>query len=68
MLEIFKIPGVNIWENEGSGIQINVGVRGLSRTEKLGTKHKTKRLRHFFRRFGYPEAYYNPVEAVETIN
>jgi hypothetical protein len=48
-----KIPGVNIWENEGSGIQINVGVRGLSRTE-LGTKHKTKRLRHFFRRFGYP--------------
>jgi Fe(3+) dicitrate transport protein len=29
--EIFsRIPGVNIWENEGSGIQINVGVRGLS--------------------------------------
>ncbi len=29
--EIFaRIPGVTIWENEGSGIQINVGVRGLS--------------------------------------
>jgi Fe(3+) dicitrate transport protein len=26
----FRVPGVNIWENEGSGIQINVGVRGLS--------------------------------------
>jgi outer membrane receptor protein involved in Fe transport len=34
--------------------------------QKLGTW--TKRLRHFFRRFGYPEAYYNPpMEAVETI-
>jgi Fe(3+) dicitrate transport protein len=68
MLEKFsRIPGVNIWENEGSGIQINVGVRGLSpnRSWELNTK---QRLRHFFRRFGYPEAYYNPpMEAVETI-
>jgi hypothetical protein len=51
MLEKFsRIPGVNIWENEGSGIQINVGVRGLSpnRSWELNTK---QRLRHFFRRF-----------------
>jgi Fe(3+) dicitrate transport protein len=35
-----KIPGVNIWENEGSGIQINVGVRGLSpnRSWELNTR------------------------------
>jgi Fe(3+) dicitrate transport protein len=39
--EIFsRIPGVNIWENEGSGIQINVGVRGLSpnRSWELNTR------------------------------
>jgi Fe(3+) dicitrate transport protein len=39
--EIFsRIPGVNIWENEGSGIQINVGVRGLSpnRVWELNTR------------------------------
>ena len=29
--EVFaRIPGVTVWENEGSGLQINVGVRGLS--------------------------------------
>jgi hypothetical protein len=43
MLEKFSQDlGVNIWENEGSGIQINVGVRGLSPNRDLGTKHKTK--------------------------
>jgi Fe(3+) dicitrate transport protein len=60
-----KIPGVNIWENEGSGIQINVGVRGLSRTWELNTRQN-----------GYDissdvldiQKHYNPpMEAVETI-
>ena len=39
--EVFsRIPGVTIWENEGSGIQINVGVRGLSpnRSWELNTR------------------------------
>jgi hypothetical protein len=36
-----RVPGK--WENEGSGIQINVGVRGLSLIE-LGIKHSTKRI------------------------
>jgi Fe(3+) dicitrate transport protein len=67
--EIFsRIPGVTIWENEGSGIQINVGVRGLSpnRSWELNTRQNGYDISSDV--FGYPEAYYNPpIEAVETI-
>jgi len=67
--EIFsRVPGVTIWENEGSGIQINVGVRGLSpnRSWELNTRQNGYDISSDI--FGYPEAYYNPpLEAVETI-
>ena len=67
--EIFsRIPGVTVWENEGSGIQINVGVRGLSpnRSWELNTRQNGYDMSSDV--FGYPEAYYNPpLEAVETI-
>ena len=67
--EIFsRIPGVTIWENDGSGIQINVGVRGLSpnRSWELNTRQNGYDISSDV--FGYPEAYYNtPLEAVETI-
>lgn len=68
--EIFsRIPGVTIWENEGSGIQINVGVRGLSpnRSWELNTRQNGYDISADV--FGYPEAYYNPpMEAVESID
>lgn len=67
--EIFsRVPGVNIWENEGSGIQMNVGVRGLSpnRSWEFNTRQNGYDMSADV--FGYPEAYYNPpMEAVETI-
>lgn len=67
--EIFaRIPGVTVWENEGSGLQINVGVRGLSpnRSWELNTRQNGVDISADV--FGYPEAYYNPpLEAVETI-
>jgi Fe(3+) dicitrate transport protein len=67
--EIFsRVPGVTVWENEGSGIQINVGVRGLSpnRSWELNTRQNGYDISSDV--FGYPEAYYNPpLEAVETI-
>jgi Fe(3+) dicitrate transport protein len=67
--EIFsRVPGVSIWENEGSGLQINVGVRGLSpnRSWELNTRQNGVDMSSDV--FGYPEAYYNPpLEAVETI-
>jgi len=63
-----RIPGVSIWENEGSGIQINIGVRGLSpnRSWELNTRQNGYDISSDV--FGYPEAYYNPpLEAVESI-
>jgi len=67
--EVFsKVPGVSIWENEGSGIQINVGVRGLSpnRSWELNTRQNGYDISSDV--FGYPEAYYNPpLEAVDAI-
>jgi Fe(3+) dicitrate transport protein len=67
--EVFsRIPGVTVWENEGSGIQINVGVRGLSpnRSWELNTRQNGYDISSDV--FGYPEAYYNPpLEAVESI-
>lgn len=67
--EVFsRIPGVTIWENDGSGIQINVGVRGLSpnRSWELNTRQNGYDISADV--FGYPEAYYNPpLEAVESL-
>ncbi len=67
--EVFsRIPGVTILENEGSGIQINVGVRGLSpnRSWELNTRQNGYDISSDV--FGYPEAYYNPpLEAVESL-
>jgi len=67
--EVFsRIPGVTVWENDGSGIQINVGVRGLSpnRSWELNTRQNGYDISSDV--FGYPEAYYNPpLEAVETL-
>ncbi|HBK83204.1 MAG TPA: TonB-dependent receptor [Flavobacterium sp.] len=67
--EVFsRVPGVTVWENEGSGIQINVGVRGLSpnRSWELNTRQNGYDISSDV--FGYPEAYYNPpLDAVENI-
>jgi Fe(3+) dicitrate transport protein len=67
--EVFsRVPGVNIWENDGSGIQVNIGVRGLSpnRSWELNTRQNGYDISSDV--FGYPEAYYNPpLEAVENI-
>ncbi|MEO0059438.1 MAG: ABC-type iron(III) dicitrate-transport system component, TonB-dependent outer rane receptor FecA [Bacteroidota bacterium] len=55
-----KIPGLSIWENDASGIQINIGVRGLSpnRSWELNTRQNGYDISSDV--FGYPEAYYNP--------
>lgn len=55
-----KIPGLSLWENDASGIQINIGVRGLSpnRSWELNTRQNGYDISSDV--FGYPEAYYNP--------
>ena len=63
-----RVPGVTIWENDGSGIQVSIGMRGLNpnRSWELNTRQNGYDISSDV--FGYPEAYYNPpMEAVDRI-
>jgi Fe(3+) dicitrate transport protein len=63
-----RVPGVSIWENDGSGVQVSIGVRGLNpnRSWEFNTRQNGYDISSDI--FGYPEAYYNPpMEAVEKI-
>lgn len=63
-----KVPGVSIWENDGSGIQIGVATRGLSPNRSWEFNVRQNGYDISADVFGYPEAYYNPpMEAVEKI-
>lgn len=63
-----KTPGVMIWENDGSGIQVGVAVRGLSPNRSWEFNVRQNGYDISSDPFGYPEAYYNPpMEAVERI-
>lgn len=55
-----KVPGIQIWENDPSGIQINIGARGLSpnRSWEFNTRQNGYDISSD--PFGYPEAYYTP--------
>ncbi len=63
-----KVPGVTVWENDGSGIQVGIATRGLSpnRSWEFNTRQNGADISAEV--FGYPEAYYTPpLEAVERI-
>ncbi len=63
-----KVPGISIWENEASGIQIGIAVRGLNpnRSWELNTRMNGYDIAAD--PYGYPEAYFNPpLEAVKSI-
>ena len=63
-----KIPGLNIWESDGAGIQIGIGGRGLSpnRTANFNTRQNGHDISADA--LGYPESYYTPpFEALESI-
>lgn len=63
-----KIPGLNIWESDGAGIQLGIGARGLNpnRSAHLNTRQSGYDISAD--PLGYPETYYTPpVEALERI-
>jgi Fe(3+) dicitrate transport protein len=63
-----KVPGVTVWENDGSGIQVGIATRGLSpnRSWEFNTRQNGGDISG--ESFGYPEAYYSPaLEGVEKI-
>lgn len=63
-----KIPGVNIWENDGSGTQVAVSTRGLNPNRSWEFNVRQNGYDISSEVFGYPEAYYQPpMEALEKI-
>lgn len=63
-----RIPGLNIWESDGAGIQLGIGGRGLSpsRTANYNTRQNGYDISADA--LGYPETYYTPpTQAIENI-
>lgn len=63
-----KVPGTNIWENDGSGLQIGISSRGLDPNRSWEVNSRQNGYDITADIFGYPEAYFTPpLEAVERI-
>ncbi|MBM3452769.1 MAG: TonB-dependent receptor [Bacteroidetes bacterium] len=63
-----KVPGVSIWENDGSGIQTSISTRGLSPNRSWEFNVRQNGCDISSEAFGYPEAYFTPpTEALEKI-
>lgn len=63
-----KVPGVSIWENDGSGIQTSIAVRGLSPNRNWEFNVRQNGYDISSESFGYPETYYTPpMEALQKI-
>jgi Fe(3+) dicitrate transport protein len=63
-----KVPGMSIWENDGSGIQVGVATRGLSPNRSWEFNVRQNGYDICSEVFGYPESYYSPpMEALEKI-
>lgn len=63
-----KVPGIHVWESDGSGIQTSIATRGLSpnRSWEFNVRQNGYDISPDI--FGYPEAYYTPpTEAIEKI-
>ncbi len=63
-----KVPGLNIWESDYAGLQLDIAARGLgpSRTANFNTRQNGYDMSADA--LGYPESYYMPaMQAVERI-
>lgn len=63
-----KVAGTNIWENDGTGIQLNVSSRGLSPNRSWEYNVRQNGYDIAADIMGYPDHYYTPtMEGVERI-
>ena len=63
-----RVPGLMVWENDGSGQQVNIATRGLSPNRSWEFNVRQNGYDVSSDPFGYPEAYYSPpLEAVERL-
>lgn len=65
---VAKVPGIHIWESDGSGIQIGISARGLSPNRSWEFNIRQNGYDISSDPFGYPEAYYTPqLQSVQRI-
>lgn len=63
-----KVPGIQVWESEGSGVQMGIASRGLSPNRMWEFNTRQNGYDISADPFGYPEAYYTPsVESLDRI-
>ena len=63
-----KVPGIHVWESDGSGIQIGIAARGLSPNRSWDFNVRQNGYDIAADPYGYPEAYYHPpMQAVQRI-
>lgn len=63
-----KVPGLNINENDGAGIQLGIGSRGLNPNRVSNFNTRQNGCDMSADALGYPESYYSPpTEAVDRI-
>jgi len=63
-----KVAGLNIWENDGAGIQLGIGGRGLNPNRVTNFNTRQNGYDMSADALGYPESYYSPAtEAVDRI-
>ena len=63
-----RVAGLNIWENEGAGLQLSIGGRGLDPNRSSNFNVRQNGHDISADALGYPESYYTPPsEAVGKI-
>lgn len=63
-----RVPGLNIWENDGAGINLGIGGRGLNPNRVSNFNVRQNGYDISADALGYPESYYTPpVQALQRI-
>jgi len=55
-----QVPGVNVWEMDGAGLQVNIGTRGTDTHRSIETNMRQNGYNTNSDVFGYPEDHYTP--------
>lgn len=63
-----KIPGLNVWEMDGAGTQLNIGTRGTDAHRSIEMNMRQNGYNTNSDLFGYPENHYTvPMQAVKQV-
>jgi Fe(3+) dicitrate transport protein len=63
-----KIPGINLWDMDGSGSQMNIGTRGTDAHRSIEMNMRQNGYNTNSDLFGYPENHYTaPMQAVKEV-